>query len=123
MENNNSEKPEGKNSNNPPIPKATSEKVTEVAVKEKESLNKHYLFSKDNKIALRGDKIFSNGKDITDSLKQGQEEINPIQEAEKKSRQVYKEWIGQQPNYNVVVLSGPGSSYGIAKDSVPGMTL
>jgi NAD-dependent SIR2 family protein deacetylase len=73
------------------------------------------LLSKTKKVEINDQKLYVNGS------------ISPVDdltaESLKKLRETYTEWISHQPNFNLVVLSGAGTSYGIGKDGIQGKTL
>ncbi|MES2062472.1 MAG: SIR2 family protein [Bacteroidota bacterium] len=80
-----------------------------------------FVLSKSTQLEVNEQRLLLNHVDITDLLVKDNSDISL--KALEKSREIYQEWIGQQPNQNIVFLSGAGTSYGVGKGNIKGKTL
>jgi hypothetical protein len=85
----------------------------------KASVDKVYAIACGVNLEINNGQLLLNKKSISDN-----DESEDVQsKAEKNLRKIYVDWLRNQPTYNIVVLSGAGSSYGFGDGSFKGTGL
>lgn len=76
---------------------------------------KDYIISQRKKLYIEKDKIYYNGKEL-------EFEGNAMEIATQKKIEIYRDFLSKHFD-NTIVLTGAGSSYGIGKTEIKGMTM